>query len=145
MSKKNRNKKPKPTISADAWSFLAQTADSENWQRLLDLKNISVEAVLAFAQSRMALETYKHFEELSMSPEALQYRRMQEAAKRKADEIESLTIHAGLVPKLNLQKELTVGGPRWRPLGQLEAERERKELEEKARGNELFIIPEAEF
>jgi hypothetical protein len=66
MSKKNRPKKPKLTISAAGWSWLATNAGTDGWDRILDLREISLEAVFAFVKSRMTPEDYRQFEELNL-------------------------------------------------------------------------------
>jgi hypothetical protein len=145
MSKKNRTKKAKLTISAEAWSWLAQNV-GEDWPRVLDLRAISLEAVYSFVKARTSVETYKQFEELSLPPEVLAERRRAEAARIKAEQEEKRRIYnESPQSKDQLISDIIRQRPRFRPLGWAEAEQAAKEAAEKAAGEELFEIPEAIF
>jgi hypothetical protein len=143
VSKKSKSKKPKLTISSEGWSWLAANT-GDDWNRILDLRGIGSEAVYSFIKSRTSPDSYKQFEELNMSPDALAVRRKVEALKKQAEEDERLTIH-NYAPPVEIKKQLTVGGPRWKSLGTTEAERQAAEAKAKAEGEELYIIPEAIF
>ncbi len=82
MSKnRNRTKKPKPTITAEGWSWVAAHTGAD-WPRILDLRQISIEAVFAFVKDRMSAEGYAAFEELNLPPDVVAERRKAEAVAK---------------------------------------------------------------
>jgi hypothetical protein len=144
LSKKNRPKKL--TISAEGWSWLAQNTGPEGWDRILDLREISLEAVFAFVKSRMAPADYRQFEELNLPPEVLAERRRIETARIKAEEEEKRTIYnESPISKKQIINDLLSNRTRFRPLGFYEAEKAAKEAADKADGESLHIIEEAIF
>ena len=147
MSKKNRTKKPKLTITAEGWSWLAQNT-GDDWPRLLDLKGISIEAVYSFVKARTTPEAFKAFEELNLPADIVAARRKAEARQKQADEAEKLTIYNGLPEPQSVrdrQRDIVLGIGRFKPLGMVEREKAEATARAQAEGEELFLIPEAEF
>ena len=143
MSKKHRKK---PKLSPAGWSWLAQNVGTDGWDRILDLREISLEAVFAFVKSQLAPEHYRQFEELNLPPDVLAERRTAEAARIKAEEDEKRRIYPGTPQTAGmLHGDILALRPRFKALGILEAERAAKAAKEKADGEALYIIEEPYF
>ncbi len=145
MSKKNRTNKPLK-ITSEGWSWLAQNT-GDDWPRLLDLKDISIEAVYSFVKARATSTAYKAFEELNLPADVVAVRRKAEALKTQADEAEKRTIYNGFPDhhEKNVLRAIMTGKPLLRPLGMLERERDAAAAKARAEADELVLCPEAEF
>ena len=140
MSSKRR---AKPLLRPAALSLLAQRCGETEWHRILDLREISVEATLDYIQAIAPADFYQQFLEAQMSAEELAARRKAEADKKAAEERESRTIHNHCPsPYENLQQGSTA--PLWRDATLTEAERQEaaKRAEEDRTGTRAIETPE---
>lgn len=119
---KNR-KANKPFLRPAALSLLAQRCGESEWDRILDLREISLEALLDYVKAIAPPDFYQQFLETQMSAEELAARHKAEADKKEAAERESRTIHNGKCPSpyTNLQRGSVA--PLWRDATLTEAER----------------------
>jgi hypothetical protein len=104
----------KPLLRPAALSLLAQRCGESEWQRILDLREISLEATLEYIKAIAPPDFYQQFLEAQMSVEELAARRKAEAEKKEAEERESRTIHMGRLPKETIG-DMLVTGTGWRP------------------------------
>jgi hypothetical protein len=136
-------KASKPLLRPAALSLLAQRCGEGEWRRVLDLREISVEATLDYIKAIAPPEFYQQFLEAQMSPEELAARRKAEAEKKEIEERESRTIYQS-APKVT-QADLLREQGGWRAATLTEAERAEaaKQAEEERTGTRA--IPKPEF
>ncbi len=118
MSRKNR--KPKPAFLPTAYAWLAEHCSDTQWNRILDLREISLDAVLAYLKNITDAETFARFEEANLPADVLAERRKAEAAKIEAEEAEKRTIRNSIPPPTDAQ--IVAGKPLWRRLDYMTAE-----------------------
>jgi len=140
----SKNRKAKPTLKPEALAWLARHSGDTEWQRILDLHRLSIDALFAYVRSASDDASYQQFMDL-VEPEAAAERRKKEAEAAEAARKESLTIHTdGRCPSpyTNLQEGSTA--PLWRDATLTEAERaEAAKLAEEDRTG-MRAIPEVE-
>ena len=146
MSRKNRKPKPtKPALLPTAYAWLAEHCSETQWNRILDLREISLEAVLAYLKNCTDKETFARFEEANLPPEVLAERRAAEAKRLEAEENERRKIRTdGIPPPTDAQ--IVAGKPLWHPLAHQTPEEKitaAKEAREKETG--FVEMPEAIF
>ena len=143
---KNR-KAAKPLLRPAALSLLAQRCADTEWQRVKDLREMSLEALLDYVRSISPADFYQQFLEAQMSAEELAARRKAEAEKTEAEEQARRTIHHGKLPEASEEQKMAdfVQGRGWHPATLTEAERieAARQAEEERTGTRL--IPPAEF
>lgn len=141
MSKRNR----KPTLLPTAYAWLAQHCSDTQWSRILDLREISVDAVLCYLRTITDAETFARFEEANLPAEVLAERRAAEAKRLEAEENERRTVRTdGIPPPTSAQ--IVAGKPLWKSYSFLTEEEKAKIA--KAREEDrtgLFETSEATF
>lgn len=138
---KNR-KANKPLLRPAALSLLAQRCGETEWQRILDLREISLEATLDYIQAIAPADFYQQFLEAQMSAEELAARRKAEADKKEAEEREKRTIYQDL-PKVTTGDIVAERGG-WRDATLTERERQEaaKLAEEERTGTRAIEEPQ---
>lgn len=112
MTVSKRNRKAKATLRAEAYSWLAQYCTDTQWNRILDLREISLEAVLDYIKTSTDSQTFEQFEAVNLPPEVLAERRKKAAEAKQREEDARRTIR-NYAPTINFEEQLTIGGPRW--------------------------------
>src|SRR5579859_3370769 len=141
----SKHRKAKPKLRAEALAWLARHSGDTEWQRILDLHRLSIDALFAYVRSASDDASYQQFMDL-VEPEAAAERRKKEAEAAEAARKESLTIHTdGRCPSpyTNLQEGSTA--PLWRDATLTEKERiDAERLAEMERSGTLEI-PQPQF
>jgi hypothetical protein len=128
------------TLTPEALAWLAGRLPMDSWQRVLDLRGISLDAVFAYVRNIADEENYQEFLDLNY-PEVAAERKKKEQEAAEAARKESLTLHNHL-PKLSLEDGLLTGAG-WRSAELTEAERREAEKTAEEERTGMRLIPEA--
>ena len=142
----SKHRKAKPTLKPEALAWLARHSGDTEWQRILDLHRLSIDALFAYVRSASDDASYQEFMDL-VEPEAAAERKKKEAEAAEAARKESLTIHTdGKMPSPYTNLRQGSAAPVWRAAQLTEAERAEaaKLAEEERTGTREIPRPEFE-
>jgi hypothetical protein len=148
----SRQRKQKPALRDEGWSFLAQVCSDQQWQRCLDLSGVSIGALMDYVKTLASPQNFKAFEEANLPPDVLAERRKAEAEKRDAEEKAKRTIYTdGRTPRISQQRiveSVTKAKGEWKSLERVNAEETAKKLaaqKAKREHGDLVPFPEPEW
>jgi len=142
----SKHRKAKPTLKPEALAWLARHSGDTEWQRILDLHRLSIDALFAYVRSASDDASYQQFMDL-VEPEAAAERKKKEAEAAEKARQETLTIYTDGKGMPSPYTNLQAGSlqPLWRAAQLTEVERAEAERLAEMERSGTRKIDEPEF